>query len=136
MADISGSMRGLYEDGTVQKVVDNTLGLAMPFDPSHSLDVFVFDDRYAQLPVPATLANYQSYVDRQILSETAIPKFTGTEYGGVIHQFQDHYFGEDDDHYEHRQGRPDSIEKPGFFKRLFGGGSPVRSQPVVAKPDP
>ena len=138
MMDISGSMRNLYEDGTVQKVVDNTLGLAMPFDPSHSLDVFVFDDQYAQLPVAATLSNYNTYVDRQIMTESAIPKWGSTEYGGVIHQFQDHYFGEDDNHTEHRRDNPGKVQKAGFFKRLFGGNTSLLPQQVTGnnRPDP
>jgi hypothetical protein len=112
MMDISGSMRHLYHDGTVQEVLNHVLGLAMAFDPTHHLDVFVFDDKHAQLPVAATPKNYHDYVNRQILTETEIPKFGGTQYAGVIHQFQDHYFGEHPDHAEHR-------EHHGLLGRLF-----------------
>jgi len=137
MMDISGSMQNMYNNGTVQEAINHVLGLAMAFDPSHSLDVFVFDDQYAQLPVPATPSNYQTYVNRQILTETEIPKFGGTEYGGVIQQFQDHYFGEDANHTEHRQDRPNAIKKPGFFQRLFGAKvEQQQPQAFASNPDP
>jgi hypothetical protein len=101
ISDISGSMKEEYLDGHVQEAVNHVLGLAMAFDPSHTLDVFVFDDQYAQLPVPATPKNYQDYVRRQILTENEIPKWGSTEYAGVIHAFQDHYFGRDERHSAH-----------------------------------
>ena len=122
MMDISGSMRGLYTDGTVQEVINHVLGLAMAFDPSHRLDVFVFDDKSAQLPQPATPQNYHDYVDRQILTESEIPKFGTTKYAGVVHKFQDHYFGEHPDHREHRE------HAQGLFGRLF--------HPNAARPPP
>jgi hypothetical protein len=128
MMDISGSMRTLYSNGTVQEVINHVLGLAMAFDPSHRLDVFVFDDKSAQLPVPATPQNYLDYVDRQILTEDEIPKFGTTKYAGVVHKFQDHYFGEHPDHTEHRE------HKPGLLGRLFHHGAarpPV--DPEIAK---
>jgi hypothetical protein len=112
MMDISGSMRHLYLNGTVQEVLNHVLGFAMNFDPTHRLDVFVFDHKHAQLPVPATPQNYHDYVDRQILTEDEIPKFGLTKYAGVMHQFQDHYFGEHPDHTEHRQ-------KHGLLGRLL-----------------
>ena len=118
MMDISGSMRGLYSDGTVQEVLNHVLGLAMAFDPSHQLDVFVFDDQSAQLPVPATPQNYHDYVNRRILTEDEIPKFGSTKYAGVMHKFQDHYFGEHPDHRDHLE------HKPGLFSRLFHHDAP------------
>lgn len=112
MMDISGSMENLYRRGVVQEVLNHLLGLAMNFDPSHQLDVFVFDHKYAQLPVPATPRNYHDYVERQILTETAIPKFGATAYAGVVHAFQDHYFGRHPDHVAHHK-------IGGFLGRLF-----------------
>lgn len=132
MMDISGSMRHLYNNGTVQEALNHVLGLAMAFDPSHHLDVFVFDDQYAQLPVPATPENYHDYVKRQILTEDEIPKFGTTRYAGVIHQFQDHYFGEDPEHFEHRRGRGEN-SGGGFFSRLFHGRKPAAAR-LVADP--
>jgi hypothetical protein len=126
MMDISGSMQHLYNDhvsdndgwkgSTVQHAINHVLGLAMAFDPSHKLDVFVFDDQHAQLPKPATPENYSNYVKSQILTESEIPKWGGTRYAGVMHQFQDHYFGEHPDHQEHREPRKAS---GGFFNKLF-----------------
>lgn len=129
MMDISGSMRGLYNDGTVQEVVNHVLGLAMAFDPTHRLDVFVFDHKYAQLPSPATPDNFHDYVERQILTEDEIPKFGTTRYSGVIHAFQDHYFGLDPKHQEHRQ------HKPGLLGRLFHHqtGAEPQVDPSLAK---
>ena len=129
MMDISGSMRSLYEEGVVQEVLNHVLGLAMAFDPSHRLDVFVFDHQYAQLPDPATPDNFHDYVRRKILTEDEIPKFGTTKYAGVIHSFQDHYFGHDPAHQEHLQ------HKPGLLSRLFHHGQEgaVKVDPNIAK---
>ncbi len=121
MMDISGSMKHLYRNGTVQEVLNHVLGFAMTFDPTHRLDVFVFDDQHAQLPVPATPQNYHDYVNRQILTEDEIPKFGLTKYAGVMHQFQDHYFGEHPDHAEHRR------KTHGFLGRLLHHEAPAQS---------
>ena len=129
MMDISGSMHSLYEEGVVQEVLNHVLGLAMAFDPSHKLDVFVFDHQYAQLPDPATPDNFHDYVRRKILTEDKIPKFGTTKYAGVIHAFQDHYFGHDPAHQEHLQ------HKPGLLSRLFHHGqeAAVKIDPAIAK---
>lgn len=141
MFDISGSMQGLYtnnvdgEGSTVQHVVNHTLGLAMALDPTHILDMFVFDDQHAQLPIPATPQNYGNYVRSQILTEDAIPKWGSTQYAGVMHQFQDHYFGEHPDHVEHRRGRAAAAAAGGFFSRLFGRKAPVQQTFIAAPAD-
>jgi hypothetical protein len=129
MMDISGSMHSLYEEGVVQEVLNHVLGLAMAFDPTHKLDVFVFDHQYAQLPDPATPDNFHDYVRRKILTEDEIPKFGTTKYAGVIHAFQDHYFGHDPAHQEHLQ------HKPGLLSRLFHHGQEpvVKIDPEIAK---
>lgn len=129
MMDISGSMHSLYEEGIVQEVLNHVLGLAMAFDPTHKLDVFVFDDQYAQLPDPATPDNFHDYVRRKILTEDEIPKFGTTKYAGVIHAFQDHYFGHDPAHQEHLK------HKPGLLSRLFHHGQEpvVKVDPAIAK---
>jgi hypothetical protein len=126
MMDISGSMKSLYQRGVVQEILNHVLGLAMNFDASHKLDVFVFDDKFAQLPVPATPANYHDYVKRQILTETEIPKFGTTKYAGVIHAFQDHFFGEHPEHAEHR------AKRPGFLGRLLHHERPAEVDDAVA----
>jgi hypothetical protein len=126
MMDISGSMKSLYQRGVVQDILNHVLGLAMNFDPSHRLDVFVFDDKFAQLPVPATPTNYHDYVNRQILTETAIPKFGTTKYGEVIHAFQDHFFGEHPDHAEHR------VKRHGFLGRLLHHERPTEVDSALA----
>ncbi|MFL6555983.1 MAG: VWA domain-containing protein, partial [Bacillus sp. (in: firmicutes)] len=47
--DISGSMRGLYKNGTVQKVVERILAVASQFDDDGSLDIWVYDNEYSRL---------------------------------------------------------------------------------------
>lgn len=91
--DISGSAQTMYYDGEMQEAMNHVLGIAMAFDPSHRLDNFVFDNRHAQLPVPATPQNYMNYINEQVLTEDKIEKWGSTRYAGVIHQMQDHYFG-------------------------------------------
>ncbi|MCB8882282.1 VWA domain-containing protein [Acidisoma cellulosilytica] len=117
MMDISGSMRHLYQDGVVQEAINHVLGLAMNFDPTHHLDVWVFDHKHAQLPVAATPRNFHDYVNRQILTEDAIPKWGTTCYAGAMHQLQDHYFGRHADHAAHLDGREEGHH--GLLSRLF-----------------
>jgi hypothetical protein len=92
--DISGSARNMYYDGEMQEAMNHVLGIAMAFDPTHKLDNFVFDDGHAQLDVPATPENYTTYIQDQVLNETKIKKWGSTKYAGVVHQMQDHYFGQ------------------------------------------
>ncbi|MFT8322886.1 MAG: VWA domain-containing protein [Bacillus sp. (in: firmicutes)] len=72
--DISGSMRSLYKNGTVQKVVERILAVASQFDDDGSLDVWVYDNEFSRLK-PVTELDFPNYVNTYILNNPLIHKF-------------------------------------------------------------
>ena len=45
--DITGLMRTLYKNGTVQKVVERILAVAAEFDDDGMLDIWVYDNNFS-----------------------------------------------------------------------------------------
>jgi vWA found in TerF C terminus len=72
--DISGSMRSLYKNGTVQKVVERILAVASQFDDDGALDVWVYDNEFSRLK-SVTERDFVNYVEDYILSNDLIHKF-------------------------------------------------------------
>lgn len=72
--DISGSMRKLYNDGTVQKVVERILAVASQFDDDGALDVWIYDNEFTRLP-QVTEKDFAGYVNDRILTNDTIHKF-------------------------------------------------------------
>ncbi|MFF2481256.1 vWA domain-containing protein [Paenibacillus sp. NPDC058071] len=72
--DITGSMQGLYKNGTVQEVVERILAVASKFDDNGALDVWVYDHEFSRLPA-VTEQDFNSYVTTQILKNKNIHKF-------------------------------------------------------------
>lgn len=72
--DISGSMRNLYNNGTVQKVVERVLAVASQFDDDGELDVWIYDNEFTRLP-SVTERDFENYVNREILTNSGIHKF-------------------------------------------------------------
>lgn len=78
--DFSGSMSDLYYDGTVQKIIENTLPLAMEFDDNSTMEVWIFENGFHRLP-NITLDNCAGYVKREILGKY---NMGGTYYSPVM----------------------------------------------------
>lgn len=72
--DISGSMRTLYKNGTVQKVVERILAIASQFDDDGMLDIWVYDHEFSRLK-PVSERDFDGYVNRIILDNDLIHKF-------------------------------------------------------------
>ncbi|ASS75208.1 hypothetical protein CIG75_09590 [Tumebacillus algifaecis] len=72
--DISGSMRALYKNGTVQKVVERILAVASQFDDDGALDVWVYDNEFSRLPA-VTEKDFVDYVNQRILADDSIHKY-------------------------------------------------------------
>ncbi len=72
--DISGSMRTLYRNGTVQKVVERILAVASQFDDDGMLDIWVYDNEFSRLK-PVTERDFEGYVNQYILNNDLIHKF-------------------------------------------------------------
>ncbi|HEK9102868.1 TPA: VWA domain-containing protein [Bacillus pseudomycoides] len=72
--DISGSIRTLYKNGTVQEVVERVLAVASQFDDDGSLDIWVYDNEFSRLP-SVTEKDFANYVENHILNNNSIHKF-------------------------------------------------------------
>nr|BAA06482.1 hypothetical protein [Bacillus subtilis] len=72
--DITGSMRPLYKNGTVQNVVERILAVADQFDDNGLLDVWVYDNEFPRLK-PVSEKDFPGYVDREILNNDRLHKF-------------------------------------------------------------
>lgn len=77
--DYSGSMDWLYNNGTVQRVVEKTLPLAMQFDDDGSMETWLFSDSCHRLK-DANLNNLDGYIKR----ETKGKSMGGTNYSPVM----------------------------------------------------
>lgn len=79
--DYSGSMISLYDNGTVQRIVETILPIAMEFDDNGSMEVWIFEDGFHRLP-DITLENCENYVKREIID--AGYNMGGTRYSPVM----------------------------------------------------
>lgn len=77
--DYSGSMDWLYNNGTVQRVVEKMLPLAMNFDDDGSMETWLFSDSCRRLK-DANLNNLDGYIKR----ETKGKSMGGTNYSPVM----------------------------------------------------
>jgi uncharacterized protein with von Willebrand factor type A (vWA) domain len=88
--DKSGSMSYLYENGTVQSVVERLLPIALKFDDNQELDMWLFSDGYKRLP-SITEEDFFDYVNREILRNPANNFWGGTNYAPVINDIVKKY---------------------------------------------
>ena len=79
--DHSGSMRGMYKDGTVQNLLERVFPMAMYFDDNSELDFYWFDSIYKQFEA-VTPDNLDGYVSKIILSRK--DHFGGTCYAPIM----------------------------------------------------
>lgn len=63
VCDFSGSMSGLYRNGTVQRVAERLLPLGLVFDDNKEIDMFLFHDGVIELPDTVKRHNIVGYVD-------------------------------------------------------------------------
>ena len=82
--DRSGSMRQLYNNGSVQDTLTRLLPLALKFDDNGELEVYVFDDAFNRIE-PMTINNFSTYVEKEILEKNYGPRGS-TNYAPVINQ--------------------------------------------------
>jgi hypothetical protein len=88
--DKSGSMDHLYEDGTVQDVVERILAVGMKFDMDQSIDVFAFHNR--SFPVKTvTFPIMENYVKKEIEQKIG---WGGTSYSPCLKDIRDSSQGE------------------------------------------
>ena len=47
--DFSGSMRRMYQDGTVQALIERIIPIALEFDDNGELDLWIFENGFKRL---------------------------------------------------------------------------------------
>lgn len=110
--DCSGSMASLYSNGTVQRVLERVMPLAMTFDDNNSLEVYKFDNGSYPISTKATPSNYKNYVDKYVHTGS----MGGTEYKPVMVDIVN--------------GGQKSGGLGGFIKSLFTKAKPENTVPT------
>ena len=64
--DYSGSMNHLYHNGTVQRIVERIIPIAMAFDDNEAIEVYRFDHGSKKIGTDVTPHNYEGYVDKYV----------------------------------------------------------------------
>jgi hypothetical protein len=118
--DISASMTQQYKTGSVQRVTERCLALAMNFDDNGAADVFVFGQNNYTIGEIAK-ENFYDFVNREIYKKRSLEG--GTNYAGVMLRIIEHYF-------------PDAVtyKKSGFLgtkRELIVDSSKYRKQEPV-----
>ena len=90
--DHSGSMRGMYRDGTVQDVLERIFPVAMYFDDNAEMEFYWFDSGFRELE-PVNYDTIEDYVQRVILSKKE--HFGGTNYAPVMQEILIRYVKRD-----------------------------------------
>lgn len=116
--DITGSMRTLYKNGTVQKVVERILAVASQFDDDGSLDIWVYDNEFSRLK-PVTERDFEGYVDRQILENDLIHKFGRNDEPPVMRDVVKKYTKEE------------ISDDPAFIVFINDGGCKKSIKPII-----
>lgn len=104
IVDRSESMRLLYENGTVQSVVERVLPFGLAFDDNAEVDVYAFHNRCIPLDRPMTLSNIRGYVDKYFKNIS----YGGTQYAPFINHLLEENSGK---------------SSKGVFGKLFGMGT-------------
>jgi vWA found in TerF C terminus len=121
--DISGSMRKLYKNGTVQRVVERILAVASQFDDDGALDIWVYDNEFSRLK-PVTEHDFEGYVDQYILNNDLIHKFGRNDEPPVMEDVIQKYTSED------------PSKDPAFIVFINDGGcKKTIKKPVAASSD-
>lgn len=90
--DYSGSMRSLYQNGTVQAVIERILPIAMQFDDNGEMELWLFENGYKRMP-NISLKNYYGYVENVI--QRSNYRMGGTSYAPVIKDVAEKYMNEE-----------------------------------------
>lgn len=92
--DVSGSMSSLYSKGIVQETVTRLLAVASRFDDNGEMDMWSFCDEFNRL-APVNEQDFSTYVEKEIINNKKVSKWSGTQYAGVLNDIKAYYFGSD-----------------------------------------
>lgn len=90
--DITGSMKNLYLNGTVQALAERLLAVALRFDDNGSLDAWSFCENSNELPT-VNEQNYSQYVNESLINNPKIDKWGSTNFSPVLDDIRKFYFG-------------------------------------------
>lgn len=85
--DYSGSMRKMYNDGTVQNTLTRLVPLGMQFDDNGTIDTYVFRNDFTKMD-DLNLDNYDNYVIDVI--QRRMTKYGRTVYSPVLRDIYNH----------------------------------------------
>jgi uncharacterized protein with von Willebrand factor type A (vWA) domain len=88
--DCSGSMQGLFSNGTVQDTVERTMPLALKFDDDGEIETYIFSNGVIEIKTPATIHNIEGYVNNFVKPKI---QWGGTCYAPAIKAIVNDYTG-------------------------------------------
>lgn len=86
--DYSGSMSGVFQDGSLQRTISRLLPIALKFDDNGELESWLFSNGYKSLAV-ITESNYENYV-KNVMQKSGMG-MGGTEYAPVLRDMIRYY---------------------------------------------
>lgn len=86
--DHSGSMSSLYNNGSVQSLLERLFPVAMHFDDNAEMEFYLFENSFKRL-ASVTFSNLEKYVEKVIFKSNA--QYGGTEYAPVMSEIQKQY---------------------------------------------
>jgi hypothetical protein len=112
--DVSQSIQWMFDNGTIQELVDRLIPVGMRFDDNGSLEAYAFGSS-VQSVSDITAADFGSYVNKKFLKQVSRNVlWSGTEYGIALEKIQE-------DWEEVLAGKPASQGGlMGSLKGLFG----------------
>lgn len=113
--DVSGSAQPLFTSGQVQSVFERILPVGLIADLNKQIDVYTFSNRdmTTHIEPAAEEANYTDYIQKYILANRNVPKWSGTEYAPVLKK---------------------NLEDFGFYKKGLFGGSKLTEKSQSGEP--
>lgn len=87
--DISGSMRGMFDRGVVQKALERFVPISMAFDNDQEMEVYPFHDGVNKCENNCTVNNVSGYIKEEILKRF---QFGGTNYAPAINKVMKDFF--------------------------------------------
>lgn len=128
VVDRSGSMSQLYSDGTVQKVIQRLVPIAMAFDDNAEMECFEFSNGVKEL-APITLNNLENYVPKNFISSMG-----GTNYAPAINAIVKQHVERPGVQVQSTasvrkvKAGEKVVKKAGFFAKLFGASDTVETE--------
>lgn len=91
--DYSGSMHRLYQNNTVQDIIERIVPLAMQFDDNNEMKLWLFNDKFYRAGV-VNLNNFYNLIENKIINNYDMG---GTLYAPVISDIVSYYIKENKD---------------------------------------